>query len=119
MRQTFGKQEKLKKQKDIQELFQHGKNLAVYPVALRYALGAYGDALNRAAFSVSKKKFKRAAQRNLLKRRMREAYRLNKHALQIRGSGFLFIYMSNSELDFATIEKAMLQIIKRLNNQSP
>lgn len=119
MRQTFGKEEKLKKQKDIQDLFQEGENLVVYPLALRYLTGVHGGGLNRAAFSVSKKKFKLAVHRNLLKRRIREAYRLNKNQLQLRDSNFLFIYMSNSELDFAQIEKAMLQLIARLNNLSP
>lgn len=118
MRQTFGKLEKLKKQKDIQDLFRKGKNLSAYPLALRYLQDSQDDEFNRAAFTVSKKKFNRAVKRNLLKRRMREAYRLNKHQLKLKSGSFLFIYMASVELEFADLEKAMLQIIKQLNNQS-
>lgn len=73
----------------------------------------------QAAFSVSKKNFKRAVMRNLLKRRMREAYRLNKEIVyQVFGMGgqlaVMFIYAAREEKEYELIEKSMKQALLRL-----
>ena len=72
------------------------------------------------AFSVSKKGFKKAVTRNLLKRRMREAYRKNKYLLynrlQLAGAciAFIIVYRQNSVASYPEIEKAMVETIERL-----
>ena len=69
-------------------------------------------------FVVPKKKHKRANKRNDIKRRMREVYRLNKHtlyeALKTQKLDIMFICLSNEELEYATIEKSMLQLMETL-----
>lgn len=64
----------------------------------------------RFAVSVPKKSFKRAVKRNLLKRRTREAIRLNRQLLP-EGfcADFLFFYRAGEVLDYADIEKAVVE----------
>ena len=72
------------------------------------------------AFSVPKKFFKKAVDRNLLKRRCREAYRLNNSALknQLMKHGksleILIVYNSSEIADFATIQDKIILILRRL-----
>jgi len=70
---------------------------------------------NRMMVSVSKKFFKRAVRRNLLKRRMREAYRLNKSILPADGGiDVLFSYSKKEIADFSVIEKEIRHILEHL-----
>ena len=71
-------------------------------------------------FSVPKKGFRSAVTRNLLKRRMREAYRKNKYLLydQLQHAGIfiasIISFRNNSIATYAEIEKAMIETIERL-----
>jgi len=65
---------------------------------------------NRIMVSVPKKNFKRAVKRNLLKRRIREAYRLQK-GLAGPGIDVLFVYISREVLPFETIFAAMTEAL--------
>ena len=69
-------------------------------------------------FSTPKKFHKRANRRNLLRRRMREAYRLNKSLLSESGKSgaveMAIIYSSKEVLDFKTIENAVRKVLKNV-----
>jgi ribonuclease P protein component len=72
------------------------------------------------AFSVSKKGFRNAVTRNLLKRRMKEAYRKNKYLLYNHLQqaetciAFIIVYRINSIAGYSEIEKAMIETIEKL-----
>ena len=67
--------------------------------------------------SVPKKMFKRAVKRNLLKRRIRESWRKQKHALQTTGgTDILFIYPTKEIQTYEQIYACVGQIIEMINN---
>lgn len=115
MRYTFGKQQRLKSSKKIEELFLSGERATANPLRMVY-LKVPKNTVTQVAFSVPKKNFKKAVERNRIKRRMREAYRLQKPLLANNPHSFalLFLYISRREEDYARIEQAMRSLLKKL-----
>lgn len=111
------KSEKLHSFGAIRRLFSEGRGAFVYP--LRYVVYAESaDELQaEILFSTPKKFLKRANCRNTIRRRMREAYRLNKSILQsgeMRHLQVAFIYSTKEMLDYKTIENATKRILENL-----
>jgi ribonuclease P protein component len=118
MRFRFPKHEKLKSRKTIDLLFLEGRSFSKSPVKLIY-IPIEGSEVNLAGFVVPKKHFKKAVDRNRLKRQMREAYRNNKHLLKSNnGSKFalMFLYINQEKTSFDSIQKAVLSLIKKLSS---
>jgi ribonuclease P protein component len=79
---TYNKKEKLKSRKQLEALFSKGKTLLHFPVKVFFLLPE--TPLNNAVktgVGASSRSFKKAVQRNRIKRLLREAYRLNKQPL--------------------------------------
>lgn len=121
---TFPKQERLSWKRHIDLLFANGRSFVAFPLRVIY-LPVEEDALSARAsvlISVPKKKFKRAVKRNLIKRRMREAYRIHKQelfdALANNRQRMLvaFLYLDKEILPFSDIEKAMQKALDVLRN---
>ncbi|ADX67738.1 ribonuclease P protein component [Weeksella virosa] len=114
MSATFGKDEKLKSRKAIERLFTDSRSYSVYPLRIVYRVSEQEK--NQFAVSVSKKRFKLAVDRNKMKRRIREAYRLNKTLLDNSPLRYemMVIYLSKDKNSFLEIEKAMQVILKKL-----
>lgn len=112
---TLPKTERLCGKIGISRLLAEGRHGSV--PCLRYLyLKGNGRESNRILISVPKKSFKRAVKRNLLKRRIRESWRKQKHDLIVEeGVDILFMYTTKEILDYAQIYAAIGQIIEKIN----
>ena len=118
---TFGKEERLCSKKLFDKLFSNGTSFFVYPLKVIYVVTDHsGFSPVQSAFAVSRKIFRKAVVRNLLKRRMREAYRLNKHLLyQSIGDQklvMIFIYTGRETVGFIQIEKALKRALNMISD---
>ncbi len=119
--QNLPKSERLCSKKTTEELFAKGSSVYLYPFRLQYLAVADGEpAYPQVLFSVSKRNFKRANRRNLIRRRLREIYRLHKHALLAATPPAVFpaylaiLYVSKEILPSDVLTKKFLAVWKRL-----
>lgn len=110
---TFGKEERLCGKSSISALLASGKwGTSAH---LRYCWKREPDGeVNRLLVSVPKRFFKRAVKRNLLKRRLRESYRLQKHCLEVRGVNLMLAWTGKEIADFQTIQDEVGEILSRI-----
>lgn len=123
---TLPKEERLSWKRYIDQLFAQGQSFVAFPLRVVF-LSSTDAALPATAsilVSVSKKKFKRAVKRNLVKRQVREAYRVRKYeltdALLAADRKILvgFIYLDKEIRPFADMEKAMDKAIRLLKEKT-
>lgn len=93
----------------ILSLLKTGRVAFRYPLKAYYAAGT-GDF----GVSVPKRTFKRAVRRNLLKRRVREAWRLNRTMPGVAGYDIFVYYIGKQVEDYGRIEKSLVEIFSDL-----
>lgn len=129
VQKQFGlsKKEKLKSRKSIDTLFQNGKGFSVFPIRVTY-LFIPGEEELKIGVSASKRNFKKAVDRNRIKRLLREVYRLQKLELTeaIKNSGkkgtVFFTYTDKALPTFEAVKTAMTKCLARLQykiNEEP
>ncbi len=117
---TFKKAERLTSQQKISLLLESGRTHTIYPFRIYWMFesGANYPPV-QVAFSVSKKRFKKAVVRNKIKRRIREAYRKHKGLLEPlsgeeRKLFILLVYISDELLSYASIENKVINVLQKL-----
>ena len=108
MAATLSKSERLCGKKAIAGLMEHGKGGNAGCLRYKYLTGA--AEVSRILVSVPKRHFKRAVKRNLLKRRIRESYRLQKDLLQVPVD-IAFLYQDREVLSYTDIYAAMTAVL--------
>ena len=114
IRHTLPKKERLCGKTGISKLLADGKHGNIPGFRFCYLSGNQME-YNRIMVSVPKKIFKRAVKRNLLKRRIRESWRLQKETLNATGVDILFTYSTKEILKFEDIQAAVAKVIEKIN----
>ena len=115
-------EDRLKSRKSIDELFAQGESFSNFPFRILWRL-TDADAGLKAGFTVSSKNFKKATDRNRIKRLMRESYRLQKNELKIfiDGTGkslhLFFIYTGKEIPDSDVVYEKTGTVLKRMLKQ--
>ncbi|WP_439505042.1 ribonuclease P protein component [Sediminibacterium sp.] len=129
---TYSKQEKLKSRKALEQLFAKGKSFSVFPIKVFYTVAdvSVSDAaLVQAGVGVSSRIFKKAHDRNKVKRLLREVYRTQKQPLysSVASSqqqlNVFFLYIGKELPVFADLhiamEKTLEKLIRKISEPTP
>ena len=127
---TLGKNERLKSRKQIEKLFAEGKSFVVNPFRVFFVVNELPIAIGmpmvnnetclQFGVGVSNKNFKKAVDRNRIKRLAREAWRLQKNELkellktQGKQLNVFFIYTGKELTDFTTVKEKVGVALKKL-----
>jgi len=121
---TFNKEERLCSRKLLDLLFKNGSSFLLYPFRVSYLLTDLSWKFPvQIVINVSKKRYRRAVDRNLIKRRCREAYRLQKHIQLYTPLGdpekllLLYVQFVGKQIyDYSFFEKRLSGVLKKLTS---
>ena len=119
---TLGKNERLKSRKLIEQLFSEGNKFSVAPLRVFYLNTENKKTLLQFGVGVSSRNFKKAVDRNRIKRMIREAYRLQKSVLQNKlkeknGELHFFIIYTGKEIpDYKEVQSKIQKVLDKLYN---
>ena len=115
MRFTLGKEERLKSKKLIGKLYEEGKTIKVFPLRMVYVQTEHTSKFPaQVGVSVPKRNFKKAVDRNRIKRLLRETYRKEKHTIYEavdKPYVFMISYLAKDEWKYADIEHKMKKLL--------
>lgn len=123
MGNTLSASERVKLRRQVAQLFGDCASGFVFPIKYKYIVEESAAAGVAVLFSVPKRLHKRANKRNLLRRRMRESYRLSKEALVAAAESrglvikIAFIYVSKEELTYKAINDAIVNILAEIQER--
>jgi ribonuclease P protein component len=127
VKQNFIKAERLSSKKIIDQLFEKGRektnSVFLYPFRVVYLLQTTSENIpNSILITVSKRFFKKAVDRNQIKRRIREAYRLNKNIFKSTETEnvtaqIAFVYIGKEIVPFSLIQSKMIVILQEIEQK--
>ena len=115
------KDEKLCSRAAVNRLFDEGRSLMAFPLRAAYRLRPRGDHPVQFLISIPKKRIRKAVGRVALRRRVREAYRLNRRQLLLPvldqldcGVDIAFVYLDNTQAPYSVINEKMVGLLNRI-----
>lgn len=115
------KDEKLCSRTAVERVFGEGKSLMAFPLRAAYRLRPTGDHPVQFLISIPKKRIRKAVGRVTLRRRVREAYRLNRRTLLTpvleqcgQGVDIAFVYLDTSPAPYSLINEKMCLLLQRI-----
>jgi ribonuclease P protein component len=116
--QTFKKNERLCSKVLIERLIATGNPISVFPFKLMWMPIQESNTPAKVVISVPKRNFKKAVDRNKIKRRIREAYRKNKNTLYQQLSNkkivLMIVFVSKEKESYKIIEEKTIELIHKL-----
>jgi ribonuclease P protein component len=119
----FPKKERLSSKKLIEELFDKGSSSYLHPFRLFFKPGPLlaNQKFPQLLVSVPKRNFKKAVDRNRLRRQIKEAYRINKNNIfsdigENIPPHIAILFTAKEKLPFKLLEEKLILILKRLKN---
>ena len=122
---TFKKEERLCNKRLLEQLFSSGSSFLCYPFRVSWLPASLPDGVTvQIVFAVAKKRYRRAVDRNLIKRRTRETYRLHKQELLYKTLqehnkqiALSINYIGKEINDFSLMDKKMVKLLVQLSEQ--
>lgn len=125
MNESFPKEEKLCRKKLIQEVFTTGSPIQVPPYKVRWLYASFIQGTPaQILIAVPKASFRHAADRNTIRRRIREAYRKNRYILHEslnsaeKQMAVAITYTGRKILPYSTMEEKIILLLQRLKNEN-
>lgn len=117
----LSKDEKLCSRTAVNRLFDEGRSLMAFPLRAAYRLRPRGEHPVQFLISIPKKRIRKAVGRVALRRRVREAYRLNRRQLLVPvleqqgwGVDIAFVYLDNNSTTYSVINEKMVNLLNRI-----
>ena len=118
---SLGKEERLKSRKLIGSLYTEGKSLKAYPLRMVYLQKEHtSNYPAQVAVSVPKRNFKKAVDRNHLKRLLRESYRHEKHIVYSNADKpyvFMISYLAKEKLPYKELRAKMVKLLTKFSEE--
>ena len=116
----LNKSEKLRSRTAVERLFGEGKSLMAFPLRAVYRLRPQGEAPVQFLITIPKKRIRKAVMRVTLRRRTREAYRLNRNELMAPlqqlgiGVDIAFVYLDSNPAPYSVINEKVVSLLTRI-----
>ena len=117
----LNKDEKLCSRTAVNRLFGEGRSLMAFPLRAAYILRPRGENPPQFLISIPKKRIRKAVGRVTLRRRVREAYRLNRRELLLQpleqsglGVDIAFVYLDTTPAPYSVINERMIHLLTRI-----